>query len=196
MLAAYILSHKLHPARIAGVYTFDQPRIFDAGARASYDVILRAATWRVVNGGDIVPQVPFWHWGYRHAGRKCFCRLRSGDSGCGLLVNPRWDVTVVSKLNAYAESVRRRKDVLIEDHFITDIQMRLAQEEALRNTAGAESKPRLSIPYHNMISIFAQDVLRCRHRKCLAGVISLITAGSSMATIGLWWQGRRSRTCK
>jgi hypothetical protein len=139
MLAACILSRKLQPARIAGVYTFDQPRLFDAGARAGYDRQaaggrpLGAVTWRIVNGGDIVPQIPFWHWGYRHAGQEAFLPdCGSAVSDCGLLINPRWDVTVVSKLNAYITAFRRRKDVFITDHFITDIQARLEQEEAMR----------------------------------------------------------------
>jgi hypothetical protein len=146
MLAACILSRKLQPARIEGVYTFDQPRLFDAGARASYDrqavdgPPLGAVTWRIVNGGDIVPQVPFWHWGYRHAGNEAFLPdCGSAVSDCGLLVNPRWDVTVVSKLNAYIAAFRRHKDVCITDHFITEIQARLEQEEAIRS---AESEVR------------------------------------------------------
>ena len=135
MLAAHILSHKLEPAQIAGVYTFDQPRLFDAGARASYDRILRPATWRIVNSGDIVPQIPFWHWGYRHAGQECFLpeiNASEDQAGGGLLLNPWWDQTAISKLNAYIQAFRRRKDVLIEDHFITNILQRLESEAALR----------------------------------------------------------------
>jgi len=168
MLAAYILSHKLHPARIAGVYTFDQPTYLDAGARASYDVILRAATWRVVNGGDIVPQVPFWHWGYRMPGRKCFCptalrRFRVADYWS----THAGDVTVVSKLNAYAESVRRRKDVPSSKTTLSRISRCVSHRKKHLEIRQAQSpkNPGLSIPYHNMISIFAQDVLRCRASK-------------------------------
>jgi Lipase (class 3) len=136
MLAAYLLTRKLHPARIAGVYTFDQPRLFDAGGRAAYDALLKSATWRIVNGGDAVPQLPCWHWGYRHAGNEVFLPdlETSGlaPRASGLLVNPAWDITFNSKFNAYLRAWRRRRDVLIADHFITEIQARLEQEEQLR----------------------------------------------------------------
>jgi Lipase (class 3) len=141
MLFAYLLEHKLRPARIAGVYTFDQPRIFDAGARASYNAILHAATWRIVNGGDIVPQVPFWHWGYRHAGNEVFLPDPSYPVD-GPLVNPAWDITAVSKLDAYWRALRTGRDVLLADHFITDIQKRLAAAMRLQTQALAAERQR------------------------------------------------------
>jgi|SRR5581483_3059495 hypothetical protein len=54
------------------VYTFGQPRIGNAGFRADYNRFLGEITFRMVNEEDLVPRLPLWLVGNRHAGREIF----------------------------------------------------------------------------------------------------------------------------
>jgi triacylglycerol lipase len=45
-------------APIAGVYTFGQPRVGNAGFRDAYDTLLKGRTFRIVHGDDVVPRIP------------------------------------------------------------------------------------------------------------------------------------------
>ena len=54
--------------RIAGVYTFGEPRVFDSHGARSYNRLLGDRTVRIANEGDLVPHVPvpdlifrYWH---------------------------------------------------------------------------------------------------------------------------------------
>jgi triacylglycerol lipase len=57
MVAAALLANTGNH-RLAGVYTFGQPRVGDTDFRTRYDQVLRAITFRCVNDRDLVPHVP------------------------------------------------------------------------------------------------------------------------------------------
>jgi triacylglycerol lipase len=69
MLCAYRLRHE---CSIAGVYTFGQPRVGNAGFRDSYNLFLRAKTFRVIHSEDLIPRIPWLLGAYRHAGHEVF----------------------------------------------------------------------------------------------------------------------------
>jgi triacylglycerol lipase len=54
--AAVLVNMQNH--RLAGVYTFGQPRVGDREFRTRYDQALRAFTFRCVNDRDLVPHLP------------------------------------------------------------------------------------------------------------------------------------------
>jgi triacylglycerol lipase len=54
--AAFLTNMQNH--RLAGVYTFGQPRVGDREFRARYDQALGAITFRCVNDRDLVPHLP------------------------------------------------------------------------------------------------------------------------------------------
>ncbi len=58
--------------RVDGVYTFGQPRVGDRHFAESYNLLLRAGTFRFTNGSDLVPWIPFLLGRYRHAGNEVF----------------------------------------------------------------------------------------------------------------------------
>ena len=59
--------------RLAGVYTFGQPRVGDSTFRECYNFSgLMGRTFRVVHADDIVPRVPWLLGAYRHAGHEVF----------------------------------------------------------------------------------------------------------------------------
>lgn len=60
VLAAALL-HFRKGQRIAGVYTYGQPRLGDSAFSTAYDQALRPVTFRYVNDLDIVPHVPPIH---------------------------------------------------------------------------------------------------------------------------------------
>ena len=49
---------------IAACYTFGSPRVGDS----TFDMYVKVPLYRVTNGIDPVPVVPFWFMGYRHVG--------------------------------------------------------------------------------------------------------------------------------
>jgi triacylglycerol lipase len=55
-----------------GVYTFGQPRVGDGRFAESYNGRIGDRTWRFINAEDVVPRVPGWLQGYRHAGQRMF----------------------------------------------------------------------------------------------------------------------------
>jgi triacylglycerol lipase len=63
---------------VQAVYTFGQPRVGDREFARVYDERLGERTFRFVNEEDIVPRVPGWLSGYRHAGVECFLPAMGG----------------------------------------------------------------------------------------------------------------------
>jgi triacylglycerol lipase len=57
---------------LAGVYTFGQPRVGDAGFRDCYDGLLKERTFRVVDGEDFITRIPWLLGAYRHCGTEVF----------------------------------------------------------------------------------------------------------------------------
>jgi hypothetical protein len=58
------------------VYGFGLPRVGGTQFGASYEPVLGARTFRLVNGDDPVPSVPPPLLGFRHVGRSLFCPYR------------------------------------------------------------------------------------------------------------------------
>jgi triacylglycerol lipase len=58
---------------VEAVYTFGMPRPGNAHFKSDYDAPLGAATYRLVNGDDIVPTVGPSFLGFRHVGRLLRC---------------------------------------------------------------------------------------------------------------------------
>jgi triacylglycerol lipase len=65
------------PGRLLGVYTFGQPRVGDETFAAAYRTVVGLAerTWRLVDGLDIVPQIPPSEtpFAFRHFGCSLHC---------------------------------------------------------------------------------------------------------------------------
>ncbi len=59
-------------APLAGLYTYGQPRVGDLQFANQFDSALRSVSFRYVNDKDIVPRVPLFTAGYRHAGEEFF----------------------------------------------------------------------------------------------------------------------------
>ena len=59
-------------APLAGLYTYGQPRVGDRQFASQFDSALRSVSFRYVNDKDIVPRVPLFTAGYRHAGEEFF----------------------------------------------------------------------------------------------------------------------------
>ncbi len=68
---------------VAAVYTFGQPRVWNAKGAANYNEKLGDRTFRFVNEGDPVPMVPGRLSGNVHAGVECFL-----PSYGGIVVEP------------------------------------------------------------------------------------------------------------
>jgi hypothetical protein len=118
---------------VHSVYTFGQPRVGDRAFAAAYNGLkagqasslsfetdrpdacptLGSQTFRLVNENDIVPRLPGWVLGYRHAGQHEFI------TAAGALVeNPSlFTIALTDALGLYA-AWRRFDDVVIEDHFM------------------------------------------------------------------------------
>lgn len=75
--------------RIAGVFTFGQPRVGNWSFASAYNAQLHDQTWRIVNAGDPVAKVPFVFGSYKHAGTEVYLR-RDG----GVTVDHPWWSTV------------------------------------------------------------------------------------------------------
>jgi triacylglycerol lipase len=77
----------------AGVYTYGQPRVGNAAFRDTYNAFLGAITFRVVNEEDIVPRVPGYLVGFRHAGNEVFLK-----SPGGVALNPTLGEKITSDI--------------------------------------------------------------------------------------------------
>jgi len=98
--------------RVDSVYTFGQPRVGNRAFVDNYDPILGSRTFRVTNGADIVPWVPWLLGSYYHAGQEEFMPSNNG----GLVENPGIARKLVTNgLELYRE-MRRGKQAELEDH--------------------------------------------------------------------------------
>ena len=112
---------------VHSVYTFGGPRVGDAAFAKHYDSqelaaagmpdatksSLGARTWRFVDEEDIVPRLPFWHWGYRHVGQECFLP----SIGC-LTLNPSLAFKLVSDVFGTWLDWRHGRLAQIDDHWM------------------------------------------------------------------------------
>ena len=73
---------------VEAVYTFGGPRVGNAGFAALYNEVLKDKTFRVVHEEDIVPRLPFWHWGYRHVGHEAYLPA----TGSRIVMDPKLPV--------------------------------------------------------------------------------------------------------
>jgi triacylglycerol lipase len=80
-------------ACLKGVYTIGQPRVGHKDFADAYQNALGTITWRLINGNDLVPRVPFEHvMHYAHAGTEVPC-----DVGPDVMLhlpwcNPAWKI--------------------------------------------------------------------------------------------------------
>lgn len=133
VLAAARLAAAGAAGRVAGVVTFGQPRVGDAGFAAVYDQLLPGRTLRFVNGGDLIPhlppgvprEVPLDELGLgvmgevarRHAYRHAGLEVPLGPAGPGRapppVANPRFDMelerAVLAALRAMNGGVERTR---------------------------------------------------------------------------------------
>ena len=99
---------------VAGVYTFGEPRVGNAGFRDYYDALLRSCTFRVVDGADFITRIPWLLGAYRHCGTEIFY-----DSDGGAHVNPGWWVKGVSDvLGSWEEWRGDGRVALLADHHV------------------------------------------------------------------------------
>lgn len=112
---AELRAKALHPLQC--VYTFGQPRVGNAAFAISYDTDLGDRTWRFVDEEDLVPRMPFWHWGFRHAGNEAFL-----PSFGGMKLNPGFRFRLLSDCFGLWRAYRRGElaglltDGLIDHH--------------------------------------------------------------------------------
>lgn len=57
---------------VTGVVTFGSPRLGDQAFAQCFDTALKGRHWRFVNNQDIVAQLPWIEFGYRHAGENLY----------------------------------------------------------------------------------------------------------------------------
>ena len=114
--------------RLAGIYTFGQPRVGNGIFARCYDIAswgmigaLRDITWRVVNENDIVARLPGALLGYRHCGNEIFLPVEGG-----YWVNPPAWRRGWSNLLGFLSAWRHGGDVLITEHHLLDYQERMA----------------------------------------------------------------------
>jgi triacylglycerol lipase len=99
--------------RVAGVYTFGSPRLWNRAAADSYNAILRAATFNFVNACDPVPLMPGLLLGYRDAGQEVFLP----DTG-SWIVDPFIGTEIVADAMGAFRSWRAGSLALLPNHFI------------------------------------------------------------------------------
>lgn len=118
---------KNHGFRIAGVYTFGQPRVGDSTFKSAYNAVLGGITWRVVNQNDIVPRVPglptTWFvpstWPYRHCGHEVFLPV-----GGGYIMDASVWQSGQSNVAGLWRAFKNQKDVLVNNHHFNSYQQR------------------------------------------------------------------------
>lgn len=109
---------------MAGVYTFGEPRVGNAGFRDYYDALLKSCTFRVVDAEDFITRIPWLLGAYRHCGTEVFY-----DCTGVARVNPRWWEKAVSDvLGTWEEYRDEGRLALLEDHHVRRY-VRLLSEE-------------------------------------------------------------------
>lgn len=103
---------------VTGVVSFGSPRLGDKEFAQCMDTALKGRNWRFVNNNDIVTQIPWVEFGYRHAGE----HLLLTDTG-GLIVKPRATEVFSDLLKGIvSEALRGRVDRAlakgVHDHFV------------------------------------------------------------------------------
>lgn len=122
MLCAWELAQSIHAWRIHSVYTFGQPRVGNGAFARHYNgietepvsddgltSILGDRTYRFINAEDIVPRVPGWLCGYRHAGIRIFVSNLSSV----LEFNPSLWLMALSDLFGICEAWATRRELTL-----------------------------------------------------------------------------------
>jgi len=115
---------------IAGVYTFGEPRVGNAAFRNFYGW-LRPKTFRVVDGEDFIPRLPWLLGAYRHSGTEVFygsweCRMQSAEFRTPhstlftryLIDPPWWQKGLSDVFGTWAEWQRDGRLALLADHHV------------------------------------------------------------------------------
>jgi pimeloyl-ACP methyl ester carboxylesterase len=113
--------------RVAGVYTFGQPRAGDSAFCQSYDSFLGGVTYRVVHADDIVPRLPWLLGHYRHAGQEVFFPSRAKVTW---QLNTPWRQKALSDLRGLAREAWHGRDALLADHHLDTYLKLLGVEDA------------------------------------------------------------------
>jgi triacylglycerol lipase len=111
VLCGYFLAEENYP--IHSVYTFGQPRVGNAAFARHYSELLGNRTCRVINQNDLVPRLPGWLLGYRHAGQAQFLTT------FGQLISdpPAWIMLLSDALGLW-QAWRSRNALPLTDHYI------------------------------------------------------------------------------
>lgn len=100
--------------KVAGVYTFGQPRVGNLAFSLGYNAILKERTFRVVHDDDIVPRLP-WLFGYCHAGHEVF--YSASSPSIAVIDRPFWSRLPV-ELRGMAQGLFHGQFVPLTDHSI------------------------------------------------------------------------------
>lgn len=133
MLCALELSGKSFPVKL--VVTFGQPRVGNDSFSRLYDWMLGSITWRVVNQNDIVPRLPGWLTGYRHAGGLAFLNVAGA-----ILLDPSWINLAISDGLGLWKAWRTKTDVIISEHFMASYIANLGRADFTEGNEGNEGK--------------------------------------------------------
>ena len=115
VLAGLRLSELRPDIAIAGIYTFAQPRVGNDGFVKRLETSIADRVYRVVNKGDMVPELPPQRMGYRHGGHL----EKITDSGDIIEdYHPCWFVTFWERLKGYAPLIRLVESAMnnMEEH--------------------------------------------------------------------------------
>jgi hypothetical protein len=108
------------------IYTFGQPRVGNSEFVADYQARLGEHTWRFVHEEDIVPRLPLWLMGFRHAGHEVFLpSFPSLPGSADYLFDPDPITKVFSDIIGLWQAWQRKEDTLVRDHFMASYLARL-----------------------------------------------------------------------
>jgi hypothetical protein len=111
VLCGFFLIRENFP--VHSLYTFGQPRVGNRPFADAYAALLGPRTFRLVNQNDLVPRLPGWLLGYRHAGQ-----LELISAGGALVENPPLLRVLLSDLLGLYAAYRAREIVLLTEHFM------------------------------------------------------------------------------
>jgi len=132
---------------IAGVYTFGGPRVGNAAFRDYYDGLLKSRTFRVVDGVDLVPHVPWLCGLYSHCGHEAYYDGCEGAQPY-IIDRPLWQYALEDVMAMLSEWVRpTAAEQWIADHAVSKYQRlfegsrRDAESAEPGNSSSASSTP-------------------------------------------------------
>jgi triacylglycerol lipase len=113
VLAAHRFADESGASRVAGVYTFGQPRCGDQAFKEDLERGLAGRLWRVVNNRDVVPRVPPAAMGYRHAGTLIYI-----DELGRIVLNPPFWFQLLDTMDLPSDAAEAKRTALegVKDH--------------------------------------------------------------------------------